>query len=164
MAAGREQTTWFERHGSTPITEIPAHWPEAYRQVVARRMALIEQDKTIGLIERPEFKRRWNTPKWQDLEQAALRDWLLARLEAPALWPASPDQPPQLTSTSRLADAVQRDADFMQIAALYAGHTDFDLPQLVADLVAAEAVPALPVQCYTDTGLRKRAQLQDTWA
>ena len=164
MAAGREQTTWFERHGSTPITEIPAHWPEAYRQVVARRMALIEQDKTIGLIERPEFKRRWNTPKWQDLEQAALRDWLLARLEAPALWPASADQPPQLTSTSRLADAVQRDADFMQIAALYAGHTDFDLPQLVADLVAAEAVPALPVQRYTDTGLRKRAQWQDTWA
>lgn len=164
MAAGREQTTWFERHGSTPITEIPAHWPEAYRQVVARRMALIEQDKTIGLIERPEFKRRWNTPKWQDLEQAALRDWLLARLEAPALWPASADQPPQLTSTSRLADAVQRDANFMQVAALYAGHTDFDLPQLVADLVAAEAVPALPVQRYTDTGLRKRAQWQDTWA
>ncbi|CAN1502747.1 hypothetical protein MCEMAEM4_00557 [Burkholderiaceae bacterium] len=164
IAAGKEQTTWFERHGSTPITEIPAHWPEAYRQVVARRMVLIEQDKTIGLIERPEFKRRWNTPKWQDLEQAALRDWLLAKLEAPALWPASPDQPPQLTSTSRLADAVQRDADFMQVAALYAGHTDFDLPQLVADLVAAEAVPALPVQRYTDTGLRKRAQWQDTWA
>ncbi len=163
MAAGKEQTTWFERHGSTPITEIPAHWPEAYRQVVARRMALIEQDKTIGLIERPEFKRRWNTPKWQDLEQAALRDWLLARLEAPEMWPASPDQPPQLSSTSCLADAMQRDTDFMQVAALYAGHTDFDLPQLVANLVAAEAVPALPVQRYTDTGLRKRAQWQDTW-
>ena len=26
-----EQTAWFERHGSTPITEIPAHWPTAYR-------------------------------------------------------------------------------------------------------------------------------------
>jgi len=38
MAAGRETTTWFERHGSTPVTEIPAHWPQAYRQVVQRRM------------------------------------------------------------------------------------------------------------------------------
>jgi len=164
IAAGKEQTTWFERHGSTPITEIPSHWPEGYRRVVARRIELIEQDKSIGLIERPEFKRRWNSPKWEDQEQASLRDWLLTRIEAPALWPASADQAPQLTSTSRLADAVQRDADFMQIAALYAGHTDFDLPQLVAELVAAEAVPALPVQCYADTGLRKRAQWQDTWA
>ena len=164
VAAGKEQTTWFERHGSTPVTEIPAHWPEAYRRVVARRIELIEGDKSIGLIERPEFKRRWNSPRWEDQEHAALRDWLLARLEAPALWPASADQPPQLTSTSRLAEAVSRDAEFMQIAALYAGHSDFDLPQLVAELVAAESVPALPVQRYTDTGLRKRAQWQDTWA
>lgn len=164
IAAGKEQTTWFERHGSTPVTEIPTHWPEAYRRVVARRIELIEGDKSIGLIERPEFKRRWNSPRWEDQEQAALRDWLLARLEAPALWPASADQPPQLTSTSRLAEVVSRDAEFMQLAALYAGHADFDLPQLVAELVASEAVPALPVQRYTDTGLRKRAQWQDTWA
>lgn len=164
IAAGREQSTWFERHGSKAITELPKHWPEGYRRVVARRIELIERDKSIGLIERPEFKRRWNTPKWQDLEQTALRDWLLARLEAPALWPASVDQAPQIGSTNRLAEAVSRDAEFMQIATLYAGHADFDLPQLVAELVVSEAVPALPVQRYTDTGLRKRAQWQDTWS
>ncbi|MBC7213750.1 MAG: BREX-2 system adenine-specific DNA-methyltransferase PglX [Burkholderiaceae bacterium] len=164
MAAGRETTTWFERHGSTPVTEIPAHWPQAYRQVVQRRIDLIERDKSIRLIERPEFKRRWNTPGWDEMEQQALRDWLLARLEEPALWPAGAEQPAQLTSTSRLAEAVARDADFMQIAALYAGHADFDVPQLVAVLVGSEAVPALPVQRYTDTGLRKRAQWEDTWA
>ncbi len=164
MAAGREQTTWFERHGSTPVTEIPVHWPEGYRRVVARRIELIERDKAIGLIERPEFKRRWNSPRWEDLEQVALRDWLLVRLEAPALWPASADQPPRLTSTSRLTDTVSRDAEFMQIAELYAGHADFDLAQLVAELVAADAVPALPVQRYNDAGLRKRAQWQSIWA
>lgn len=164
IAAGRVQTTWFERHGSTPITEIPVHWPDAYRRVVERRISLIEQDKSIGLIERPEFKRRWNTPRWHELEKAALRDWLLGRLETPGLWPVSADQPPQFTSTSRLAEVVSRDTAFMQIAALYADHTDFDLPQLVADLVVGESVPALPVQRYTDTGLRKRTQWQDTWA
>ena len=163
MAAGREQTTWFERHGSTPITDIPTHWPEDYRGVVQRRIDAIEQDKTIALLERPEFKRRWNSPRWPDLEQAALRDALLARLEAPTLWPASADQPAQLTSTARLADSVTGDAAFMHLAALYAGHTDFDLPQLVAELVASEAVPALPAQRYTDTGLRKRQQWQTTW-
>ena len=163
-AAGTEQTTWFERHGSTPITEIPSHWPEDYRQVVQHRIDLIASDRNIALIERPEYKRRWNSPKWEDLEQAALRDWLLARLESSRYWITSADQPPALTSTSRLADAARQDADFMQIAALYAGHADFDPSQLVAELVVSEAAPFLPVLRYTETGLRKRAQWEATWA
>lgn len=164
MAAGSEQTTWFERHGSTPITEIPNHWPEGYRRVVQQRIDLIASDRNIGLIERPEYKRRWNTPSWEALEQAALRYWLLARLESSRYWTTSVDQPPALTSTSRLADAARQDTDFMQVATLYAGHADFDPGQLVAELVVSEAVPFLPVLRYTETGLRKRAQWEETWA
>lgn len=164
VAAGDGTTTWFERHGSSPTTELPAHWPGEYRAVVERRIALIESDRNIGLLERPEFKRRWNMPAWGDLEQYALRNWLLDRLERPALWPASDGTPPQLTNTSRLADAARADAAFMQIAGLYVGHADFDPQHLVADLVAAEAVPLLPVQRYTDDGLRKRIQWEDIWA
>jgi len=164
VAAGREAITWFERHGSTPITEIPSHWPEDYRQVFQRRIDLIERDQSIGLIERPEYKRRWSTPAWKDLERVALRDWLLDRLEASELWPASVDQPPHLTTVNRLADAVRADADFMQVAELYAGHSGFDVTQVVGELVAGESVPFLPALRYTDTGLRKRAQWEDTWA
>jgi hypothetical protein len=164
IAAGKETSNWFERHGSTPTTEIPARWPESYQRVVQRRIDLIERDPTLKLLEQPLYKRRWNTPKWEDLEQAALREWLLGRLESKALWVASADQPPQISTTSRLADAIQRDAEFMQIAALYAGHADFELTQLVAGLVAAESVPFLPALRYSDAGLRKRAQWQDTWA
>jgi hypothetical protein len=163
IATGDESTTWFERHGSTPITDLPARWPADYRAVVERRIALIESDRNIGLIERPEFKRRWNTPAWDDLEKAALRDWLLDRLEQPSFWQTSADSPPQLTTTNRLADLARADAAFMQVAALYAGHADFDPARLVAELVAAEAVPMLPVQRYTEDGLRKRAQWEDTW-
>jgi hypothetical protein len=151
IASGAETTTWFARHGSTASTGLPAHWPAEYRAVVERRIALIESDRNIGLIERPEFKRRWNTPAWNDLEKAALRDWLLDRLEQPAFWPATAATPPQLTSTAKLAERAQADADFMHVAALYAGHADFDAAQLVAELVASEAVPLLPVQRYTDT-------------
>jgi hypothetical protein len=164
MAAGRERTTWFERHGSTPITDIPSHWPEEYRQIAQRRIDLIERYRNIGLIERPEFKRRWNSPAWEDLEHAALRDWLLERLEAPALWAATAEHSPQLSTVNRLADRVRADAGFMQIAELYAGHSGFDLTQVLAELVAGESVPFLPVLRYTDTGLRKRAQWEDTWA
>lgn len=163
-AAGRETTTWFERHGSAPVTDIPPHWPEDYRQVVQRRIDLIECDRSIALIERPEYKRRWNSPAWEDLEHAALRDWLLSRLEARHLWPASYERPPQLTTVKRLADAVRNDLGFMQIAELYAGHSGFDLDQVVAELVADEAAPFLPVLRYTQAGMRKRAQWEATWA
>ena len=164
VAAGLETTTWFERHGATSVTEIPSHWPDGYRQIVQRRIDLIERDRNIALIERPEYKRRWNTPAWEESERAALRDWLLDRLEAPHLWPADVDHPPQLVTVNRLADAVRTDAAFMQIAELYAGHSGFDAVQVVAELVASESVPFLPVLRYTDTGLRKRAQWEDTWA
>jgi hypothetical protein len=163
VATGQETTTWFERHGSTPGTDIPSHWPEEYRQVVQRRIDLIESVRNIALIERPEYKRRWNTPAWDDLERAALRDWLLDRLEAPHLWPTDVNRPPQLTSVNRLTDAVRSDVAFMQIAELYAGHSGFDLMQVVAELVTGESVPFLPVLRYTDSGLRKRAQWEDTW-
>jgi len=164
MAAGHLQTRWFEWLQVEPVAEIPTHWPDAYQRVVQQRIDLIEHDRGLALIESTTCKRRWETTSWRNQEQAALRDWLLGRLEAPALWPGSADQPTQLSSTSRLAEAVEQDAEFMQIAALYAGHADFDLPQLVAELVAAEAVPALPVQRYTETGLRKRVQWQNTWS
>ncbi|KLR57105.1 BREX-2 system adenine-specific DNA-methyltransferase PglX [Diaphorobacter sp. J5-51] len=161
---GKLETRWFEWLGITPTTEIPQRWPAIYREVVQRRIDLIERDRNIGLVENMGCKRRWEWPTWNDLESVALRDWLLDRLEAPELWPAGAEQPPQVTSTSRLAEAVMRDTGFMQIAALYAGHADFDALQLVTELVSSEAVPALPVQRYTDTGLRKRAQWEDTWA
>ncbi|OEZ83350.1 modification methylase PaeR7I [Janthinobacterium sp. HH104] len=152
-------------------TSVPADWPEDMRAVWARRMQAIQNIPSLRTIEDPHYKRRWigrqglfNHGAKANEFTNALRDWMLNRLEAPEFWPSSIDQPPQLSSSSRLAEAVSHDVQFMQIATLYAGHTDFDLPQLVAELVAAESVPALPVQCYSDTGLRKRGQWHDTWS
>lgn len=53
VAAGEAETQWFARHGSTPITELPAHWPDAYRRTVEARIALIEKRRDLALIERP---------------------------------------------------------------------------------------------------------------
>ena len=79
MDAGEVQTTWFELHGSSPITELPRHWPAAYRELVQRRIRRIESDSNIRLIEQPEYKRRWNTEPWDQQFVKAARDWLLAR-------------------------------------------------------------------------------------
>lgn len=82
MAVGEEKTEWFSRHGSTPITDIPTHWPKAYRKLVERRIQVIEENPNIRLIERPEYKRRWNVEPWDQQLERALRDWILLRLES----------------------------------------------------------------------------------
>jgi len=158
MAAG-EQSSWFARHGSTPITELPAHWPEPYKRLVERRIELIETDLNIGLIERPEHKRRWLAKPWDEQVRVALRGWLLDRLESARYWP----EPAALTSTSRLAAEARTDADFVQVAQLYARRDDVDVAALVAELVKAEAVPYLAVLRYTDSGMRKYEQWLETW-
>ena len=127
MAAGELETTWFARHGSTPITELPSHWPAEYRTLVERRMELIESHRFIGLIERPEYKRRWNVESWQEQERRALRSWLLDRLESPAYWPEK-----RLTTVRTLAERAATDTDFQQVAARYAGRSGADLETLVA--------------------------------
>ncbi|TIL48219.1 BREX-2 system adenine-specific DNA-methyltransferase PglX [Mesorhizobium sp.] len=160
MAVGDLQTTWFERHRSIAITELPSHWSGDYRAVVERRIALIESDSAIGLIERPEYKRRWSAPSWEDMERDALRAWLLDRLEVPPLWSA---EDPRIISSQALADAVRHDGDFVAVAELYAGREGFDLDALVAELVTRECVPFLAALRYTESGLRKRADWEATW-
>ncbi|KJE22119.1 hypothetical protein FF36_03551 [Frankia torreyi] len=61
IAAGEAESEWFVRHRSTPITELPEHWPAEYRAVVEKRIAVIESNRSLALIERPECKRRWST-------------------------------------------------------------------------------------------------------
>lgn len=163
MAAGELETTWFERHGSTPITEIPADWPADYRSLIDRRIHVIESNKEIGLIERPEFKRRWNTESWVDQQERALRNWLLDRLESSLYWPNPEQEAPRLQSVSQLSDKANNDANFLQVAAIYRARDDFNLSALVAELVATESVPSLPVLRYKTTGLRKRELWEATW-
>ena len=159
MAAGELETTWFARHGATPITEPPAHWPDDYRALVERRIALVESDRFIGLVERPEYKRRWNVESWQDQERRALRRWLLDRLESPAYWTEV-----RLATVRALAERAATDADFQQVATRYAGPAGVDLDALVAALVESESVPALPVLRYKPSGLAKRTDWERTWA
>lgn len=158
MAAGELETAWFERHGSTPTTEIPVHWPEPYRQVVERRIELIESNPEIALIEQPEYKRRWNVEPWEEQLERAIREWLLYRLESEDYWADV-----ALTSVARLADRAKQDTELMQVAALYRGQDDFDVSALLAELVESAAVPFLPVLRYKASGLRKREQWERTW-
>ncbi|MDB5350148.1 MAG: Eco57I restriction endonuclease [Planctomycetota bacterium] len=163
MVQGELRTTWFDRHGSTPITDIPSDWPEAYRTLVERRIQVIESIKEIGLIERPDFKRRWNDEPWREKEQRALRRWLLDRLEAPNYRKGPRGNEATLQSTAQLADTASGDGEFLQVAALYRGRPDYDVAALVRELIESESVPFLPILRYKPTGLRKREVWERTW-
>ena len=159
---GDLETTWFERHGSKPITELPSDWPDAYLSLVERRIQFIETNKEIGLIERPEYKRRWNDEPWQDQQQRALRNWLLDRLES-TRYRKGTNEHPELTTTAQMADLASGDHEFLQFAALYRGRSDFHVAALVNELVESESVPFLPALRYKPSGLRKREVWERTW-
>ncbi|WP_037638991.1 BREX-2 system adenine-specific DNA-methyltransferase PglX [Streptomyces flavochromogenes] len=170
VEAGEAETAWFKRHGSTPVTEIPARWPDWYRDIVQARIDLINrQPKGIGLIERPEHKRRWAAEPWEKKERAALRSWLLDRMENTDLWFEVRDglRRPRPMTVNNLADQLSTDEDFTSVAALYAadhlGKPDLPLAQVLSEAVADEHVPYLAAMRYKDSGLRTRKEWEDVW-
>ncbi|MGC7099482.1 BREX-2 system adenine-specific DNA-methyltransferase PglX [Amycolatopsis lurida] len=169
MKAGELETAWFERHGSTPITELPQHWPDAYKRVVEKRIETIINHRDIALIERPECKRRWATESWEKKERRALETWLLDRCEDKDLWFALRDglTGPRTLTVSQLADLLRGDEDVNSVAALYAtdhlGKRDLPLADVLEQVIATEHVPYLAAMRYKETGLRKRAQWESVW-
>ena len=172
ITSGEVQTSWFERHRSSPISELPRDWPNDYRGTVERRIDLIGNDSNIGLIEQPDNKRRWNTEPWVDQLARALRSWLLDRLESyfdfdgrmNDAGTATARLGMALTSVARLADIARQDPEFHQVGELYRDDPAFDIARLVAELVEAESVPLLPILRYKPSGLRKREEWEKTWA
>ena len=152
MASGETQTTWFERHGSTPITEIPAEWPDDYRQLVERRIELIETD--------PEHPPASNSPNTSGAgtpsrgnrsSNAPSANWLLDRLESYFDFDGRMNDEGKptarldigLITVGKLADIARQDPDFLQVGELYRDDPAFDVTRLVAELVEGESVPLL---------------------
>lgn len=161
IARGEASSEWFTRHNSTPITELPDHWPAAYKDIVDQRIAMMESNSAIGMVERPEYKRRWATDGWDAMQKQALRAWLLDRIEAKReLWFDGADQPTPI-SLPRLTDRLQEDDEFAAVLSLYAPRADF--AKTVAELVGDQHVPAAAALRYKPAGLKKRAGWERTW-
>ncbi|MDF9813069.1 BREX-2 system adenine-specific DNA-methyltransferase PglX [Streptomyces sp. SPB162] len=171
QAAGKAETAWFNRHGSTPVTEIPAHWPDSYRDIVQARIDTISARRDLALIERPECKRRWAADPWEKREKVALRTWLLDRCEDKAFWyhVLNDFEQPRTLTVGQLADELEKRPDaeaILNAARLYATHLgkpNLSLALVLADVVDTEHVPYLAAYRYKDTGLRKRAQWESVW-
>lgn len=162
LQAGTETTAWFERHRSTPVTEIPSRWPADYRALVQRRLDLIESDRMMNLLERPEYKRRWAEDPWETRVDRALRTWLLDRLEDRSFWFDRQGRP-TTRSVAQLADLVGRDAELRAVVDLWAGGTDVDLTKALTTLLTTEAVPYSAAWRLKPKALDKFRAWQHTW-
>lgn len=156
MAAGEVESTWFERHGSTPITEIPLRWPADYRALVERRLQAIEQSRWIALVEQPEYKRRWNCDSWEERLHAAAREWLLDRSEQAC-------QFAELQTCAQLADRLRRDADVLRVAETYCGSSLIDLQALVCELVDGDHVPQMSAAYLKADAMPKFHAWKEAW-
>ncbi|WJK65979.1 BREX-2 system adenine-specific DNA-methyltransferase PglX [Streptomyces albidoflavus] len=158
--SGEVSTKWFTHHGHTPITEIPTHWPDDYRALVQKRIDVIESNRAIGMIERPEYKRRWATEGWDSMRQKALKSWLLDRIEDRSFW-FDANGNPTITALARLTEALSADEDFTSVADLYAPRQD--LAKTVRDLLSEEHVPFVSALRYKPAALKKRADWEHVW-
>ena len=101
---------------------------------------------------------------WEDQERAALRDWLLNRIERRDLWyavDATGTEQPHPWTPSELADELAKDSEFLDVADLYAPGQH--LSTLVPELVKLEQVPFLAPLRYKPSGLAKRAVWEEVW-
>ncbi|NUV28804.1 MULTISPECIES: BREX-2 system adenine-specific DNA-methyltransferase PglX [Streptomyces] len=160
VKAGEASDEWFKRHGTTPITEIPSHWPDDYRALVQKRIDVIESNRAIGMIERPEYKRRWATEGWDSMRQKALKSWLLDRIEDRSYW-FDANGNPTITTLARLTETLSADEDFTSVADLYAPRQD--LAKTVRDLLSEEHVPFVSALRYKPAALKKRADWEHVW-
>ncbi|MFE3599052.1 BREX-2 system adenine-specific DNA-methyltransferase PglX [Streptomyces sp. NPDC059142] len=164
---GEAQTEWFRRHNSTMISEIPSgpDWPEEYRRTVARRLEAIKNSAVIGLVERPEYKRRWLTDGWDSQQKAALREWLLARMERRDFWYVMGDdsvERPRTRTVGQLIDDLNSDTDFVDVAALYTPGED--LATVVPELISDQHVPFLAALRYKESAIKKKRSVwEQVW-
>ncbi|MDP9638990.1 hypothetical protein J2W18_003924 [Rhodococcus cercidiphylli] len=162
VGEGTEETAWFERHSSTPITAIPKSWPADYQALVQCRIELLNSDRSIRLLEGPEFKRRWAVTDWATRRKAALQQAVLDRLEDPTLWQDA--QGPITRSVGELADLLRADQVSKELARALTGTADSDLAGVIGGLVLDDAVPFLAAYRYKPAGREKYLAWQEVWA
>ncbi|BAK35876.1 hypothetical protein MLP_28620 [Microlunatus phosphovorus NM-1] len=154
-----EIPTWFAEHGIVPHTELPSGWSPSYRALVERRIEMLGSDDLLGLLERPEYKRRWSTwDDWNSRYDQSLRDWILSELESRRFW-FSEGSHPRPISIAQLADMVSREELLVRAICMLERRPDVSIVPFLSNLLTGEAVPFLAAYRMTEGGLRK----SDSW-
>lgn len=156
LAREEADTEWFSRHGWTPTDSLDG-LDTTTRALFEARLARTAASRDLGLMEDPNYKRRWYRPDHGAEEKTALTEWLDDRIEAYA---QNLDRP---FTAREAAVRLQEDPAVLSVAELLEG-AHADLERLVAERLLAESVPNCKHHVYKPKGLEKRAVWERTWA
>ena len=134
LASGAK-TSWFKRNGYGTPSEIDALYSQAYRQLIEARIAIIDRNPRIRLIEKPEYKRRWTLTDYGNETRSAVKDWLLSAVERRLTKADRPLQVRALGEEILAADPNTREV----VLCLYDDEQAF--LEALPNLVAEESVP-----------------------
>jgi SAM-dependent methyltransferase len=158
VASDISASEWFRVHKREAPKDVGGPLADLYRQ----RLRLLddpEHGKQLRLLETPETKRRWSPPDDGKAFSAAVRTWLLERIERSF----REQSQPELRTARQLALDLGRDPAVAAAHELLTEESGVDLVKLISDLVDAEGVPFLAGYRYTETGMEKRASWEETW-
>ena len=162
VANGGSEDSWFVEQNIAPASNVPEHWPSDYQFLVQQRLRKIAESPYIQLLERPEYKRRWENEAREKWQRRTLKSWLLDRLEDRRFW-FNASGSAVAKSVVQLADEVTRDTDMVSVLALWEERPDVPVTDSLLRLLEDEAVPFLAAYRYKDSGLRKRDAWEKTW-
>ncbi|WP_437338608.1 BREX-2 system adenine-specific DNA-methyltransferase PglX [Sorangium sp. So ce394] len=155
-----ESTEWYERfrRGALRLEDLNSLAPMQAR-VVRQRLSCTSENKELQLLERLEYKRRWEPLDWDGEVHDACESWLLTRAES-----ALRDRPdPRPLPIRALAAVLHADPKVRAVAEVLTGTSTYDLEAVLADLVQKESVPSATCQRYTEEGIAKRRLWERTW-
>lgn len=153
---------WFESMGAALDSSILDRFDEGYRKIIERRIEVIGLNHEVGLLESPEFKRRWMVPCWNDVVESAFRKWVLNCVDNRDWW-FDEDGRPLLRSLDQLADLLDKDPKVGTVLQKWAENPAISTAAALRILLASESVPYLAVHRYTAAGLEKRAEWELAW-
>ncbi|UTX28289.1 BREX-2 system adenine-specific DNA-methyltransferase PglX [Pseudomonas aeruginosa] len=154
---GESNLIWFERHGYKPCPEIPSDFPRDYKELIKLRLEAMDVNPWIKILERPEYKRRWMEINWGEMLKAALKEFVLGRLEEMC-------GSAQLQTCAQLADRLRADNGTFEILKACSGEGFLDVQEFVIQLISENNVPQIACERLKHTAMPKFRAWQDIWA
>lgn len=135
--------------GDWPPGYQPDPLPEELKALTEDRIALIQSNKDIALLEDPLYKRRWIPLNYEQEFRDAAHWWLAEKLEY-AL-----EQYGKPISLRRWAREMSRDGRVMATLEVLSGSPMFDVEKELHQIIQANAVPNRPEHYLKPSGLRQ---------
>ena len=142
---------WHEgarSHLPGPAAELPKLCPNLQR-LIRDRMDIIAGNPDIALLEDPLYKRRWIPPNYDKEFREALEWWLREMAEYVL------EQDDRPLSLREWGFRLSQEPRVLAAIEVYTGTPMFDLQEVLAKVVRAEAIPNRPEDYLKPSGLEK---------